>query len=267
MELHPPTLVKDAPEVEALVERGDAYRFWNERFSDGQNVFYGKVAAPPLDDPALQRARQFFGDVQGKTLIDLGCGDGAASLFFAHYGAQVMAVDFSQAAIENLKKYCRDHQIKNITPRQMYAQEISRLGKVDFVYGSMILHHIEPFDAFAAALAEALTAGGKAFFRENNAHSGLMMWFRKHVVGRFGIVKFSDREERPFSGREVEMLRGHFAVEIEYPELLYFRMISWYLLRNRLLNLMKFLDGYFYRFGALRKSSYHQNILLSKRNP
>jgi acyl-CoA thioester hydrolase len=59
--------------------------------------------------------------------------------------AGVFSVDFSEIAIKNLTQYCQDNHIRNVTPMKMPAHEISKLGKVDFVFGSMVLHHIEPF--------------------------------------------------------------------------------------------------------------------------
>jgi 2-polyprenyl-3-methyl-5-hydroxy-6-metoxy-1,4-benzoquinol methylase len=45
-----------------------------------------------------------MGDVKGKTVLDLGCGEGYYSRVFAELGAQVTGIDFSEeivnAAIE-----------------------------------------------------------------------------------------------------------------------------------------------------------------------
>ena len=38
---------------------------------------------PAEDDPVLLAALKHFGDVRGSTLLDLGCGAGRTSLFFA----------------------------------------------------------------------------------------------------------------------------------------------------------------------------------------
>jgi hypothetical protein len=109
---------------------------------------------------------------------------------------------------------------------------ISSLGQFDAVFGSMILHHIEPFSQFAGILFQTLTPGGKAFFWENNAHSRLLVWWRENLVGRFGIPKHGDQDEFPLTPDELDELQARFQVRVEYPELFLFRLISIYLLRG-----------------------------------
>ncbi len=138
-------------------------KFWDNIFSKGHEDSYSRVEMPDLSDPELQRALKYFDGIEDKTVIDLGCGRGATSLFFAYYGAHVISVDLSNVAIKNLSEYCQDNGICNVYPMKMAAQEISKLGKADFIFGSMILHHIEPFDEFARCLRTVIKEGGKGF--------------------------------------------------------------------------------------------------------
>lgn len=238
--------------------------FWDDLFSQGDSCPYTRVEVPTGDDAKLQRAHEHFGDVSGKTVLDIGCGSGATSLFFAQLGAQVLSIDISAVAIQNLTRYCNRHGITNITPIQMPAQEIAHLAPVDFVFGAMILHHIEPFAEFAQTLRQTLAPGGKAFFWENSAGSPLMMWCREYVTGRFGIPKHGDAEEHPLTPEEVDTLSDHLKVEVEYPELLYFRMCSTYVLGGRFEAPFKALDDFFYRYPQFRKRSYRQYLLCTR---
>lgn len=240
-----------------------ASEFWDRIFSKGKDHDYSRVEMPDLDDVILQRALKHFGNVQGKTVIDLGCGRGATSLFFAYHGANVISVDLSEYAINNLSKYCKENSINNILPMKMSAQEISNLDKADFIFGSMILHHIEPFNKFASNLREVVKSGGKGFFWENNARSKTMIWFRQNIVGKLWVPKYGDPEEFPLTVSEVDELRKHFMVAIEIPELLFFRMISTYLLKGKLVKPFQKLDEYFYQFHSIRKFSYRQYVCLS----
>jgi 2-polyprenyl-3-methyl-5-hydroxy-6-metoxy-1,4-benzoquinol methylase len=239
-----------------------AQQFWDDIFANHGNVATHRVDIPDPTSPHFKRAVEHFGDVRGKTLIDVGCGSGASSLFFSSLGANVISVDLSDVAIDNLKRYCTEQRITNITPVALAAQQIASLGEVDFVFGSMILHHIEPFAQFAQVLRHATKPGGRAFFFENNGRSNAMMWFRDHVIGKFGIPKYGDVDESPLAPGEIDELRKHFNVLTEFPEMIYVQMASLYLLRGFMQRHFVSLDQYLGRYPSLRKFSYRQYICL-----
>ena len=72
----------------------------------------------------------------GKDVLDIGCGVGGSSLFFAERGARVTSIDTSGVAIANLEKFCRDNRIEAISAVQRSALHIRSLGRFDFVFGS-----------------------------------------------------------------------------------------------------------------------------------
>lgn len=236
--------------------------FWDTRYSEAQTHSYGEAALPSSKDPVLRKALEWFGDVENRTLVDLGCGRGAASLFFAHHGANVISIDASEMAISQLAEYCSRRSITNVHPIKPSVLEISTLQEVDYVFGSLILHHIEPFEEFPRLLRDAIKPEGRALFWENNASSKTMMWFRRNIVGRLWIRRQGDPEESPLTPSEVDALREYFDVAVEYPDLLYFRMISTYLLRGRLMKPCQILDRCLFRLPEFRRLSYRQLLLL-----
>lgn len=240
-----------------------AAQFWDELFAQGQSARYSRIEVPDRADPMLNAALDHFGDVQGKTVLDVGCGRGAAALFFASRGARVIAVDASAAAVDNLRRYCAEHEVDQVTPVRLPALDIPSLGPVDHVFGSMILHHVEPFAEFAARLRAVLARGGRGFFYENNAQSGLLMWLRRNLVGRFGVPKYGDDDEFPLTPDEVALLGEHFEVRVVYPELFFFQLAAPYLLGNRLQAPFRLLDRLCFKVPALRRYSYRQYVYIS----
>lgn len=211
----------------------------------------------------LDRALAFFGDIRGKRVVELGCGPGAASLYLASLGADVTAIDVSQKAIDDLAAHCDTHGIRNVRAICSTALNIAALGPVDFVYGSMILHHIEPFDRFVPQLRALIKPGGKGFFYENSAMSSLLVWFREHIVGKLWVPKYGDDQEFPLTPAEIRQLGTQFHVQVEIPELLFFALAGQYLLRGRLMGPLSRLDSAFYRRGWLTRYSYRQYVMLS----
>jgi 2-polyprenyl-3-methyl-5-hydroxy-6-metoxy-1,4-benzoquinol methylase len=231
--------------------------YWNQKYG-------GQVHAEDLE-PVLRAARAHFGDVRGKRVLDLGCGLGVASIHFAGLGAEVVSVDMSAVAVQRLRDTCADNGIVGVRAEVASAMEIGKLGPFDRVFGSMILHHIEPFDEFARVLGEAMAPEGRAFFYENNGRSRLLLWFRDHVVGRFGVPKHGDNQEFPLQPEEIDMLRPSFEISVEFPELRFFRLISAYLLRGHLGRLTGALDAWCYDRGLLNRYSYRQFVKLTKK--
>lgn len=249
--------------------------FWDELF------LHRHAGADPLaleapDRPVVAAALDYFGDLRGRTLLDLGSGRGAMSVAFARAGAHVVSLDASRVAVDGLRRYCDDHGVRNIAPvcasaldpAALLGQPLgpggAALGPVDCVFGSMILHHLEPFADFAAGLRRALRRGGQGFFFENNARSPLLVWFRDHVVGRGWVPKFGDPEEFPLTPDEVAVLARHFRVDVSYPWLKFFRLGAQYLFRGRGEGVLTRLDEWAYEsLPGLRAHSYVQYLRLS----
>ena len=236
--------------------------FWNQQYSN-ESVDYVEFDPTDPEGAALYAALDHFGDVSDRTLVDLGCGNGKTSLFFAARGARVVALDTSQVAIDQLSQYCEDNNIDNVETRVLSAHDVVQLEPSDFMFGSMILHHIEPFDEFVTAMRASIKPEGKAFFYENSANSQLLVWCRNNLVGRFGVPKYGDDDEFPLTPDEVRMLSKQFAVRQVFPELFFFRLISQYLLRMKLWNTFTAIDNFFYRFPSMAKYSYRQWLFLA----
>src|ERR1700730_1969123 len=233
--------------------------FWDEQYrnsgihapSDGEFWYY------------LDRGIAFFGPVNGKRVLDLGCGLGGNSIPLARMGASVTAIDTSEEAIDKINHFANRESL-NITGLVYDAMKIGNLGTFDFIVGAMILHHLEPFGEFCASLHAAIKPGGKAFFYENNAASRLLVWGRKNLVGRFGIPKYGDDAEFPLTPQEVNVLRSRFSLSVEVPEMVLFTLVGVYLFRRRGEVIFKKIDELLFRRNLLKSWSYRQILFLER---
>ncbi len=86
----------DTPEVNMQPTLDAQRRHWDAAFGANPEMF---GSAP--SDPARKAAEVLR--AHGKmSLLELGCGQGRDSLFFARHGSHVTALDYSQVAIDNL---------------------------------------------------------------------------------------------------------------------------------------------------------------------
>jgi 2-polyprenyl-3-methyl-5-hydroxy-6-metoxy-1,4-benzoquinol methylase len=230
--------------------------FWDELYTSAQFDQNVPIAV-------VRAAVAHFGSVSGKTLLEVGGGPGATSLYFGSLGANVINVEKSSKAINYLKTRIETLKIRNVRGICGDASDLAHLEPVDFVFGSMILHHLEPFHEFVAQLRRVLKPGGKAFFYENNANSRILVWFRQKIVGKFWIPKYGDQEEFPLTPDEVDELKKTFKVEIVYPEMLFFRLASTYLFKKRFRPFLGKVDEFFFRRRWMVNRSYRQYLLIS----
>ena len=94
------------------------------------------------------------------------------------------------------------------------------------------------------------------------------MFFRKFVVGRFGIPKHGDNDEYPLGDREVLVLKRLFAgVNATYPKLMLFDLLGVYFTpRNfKIRTMLRTLDERIYPLlPFLGKYGYRQLIEIKK---
>lgn len=142
-----------------------------------------------------------FGDLEGTRILDLGCGMGDASVYFALQGATVVAVDVSAGMVDLTARLARRHGVDDRVASAVMPAEALQLedGSFDLVYGNGVLHHVD----FLAAGREAhrvLKPGGRAAFIEPLAYNPVI-WAYRRMARR---VRTSD--ERPLSARDIHRL-------------------------------------------------------------
>jgi SAM-dependent methyltransferase len=241
---------------------GAVLAFWDRFYKT--NPTSGAISGRNLS--AAHRALSFFGPVSGRHLIDIGCGRGEASAFFASLGAHVTAIDISDVAVRQTSELAAKLGVnERVTAISAHVSELRLSESADFAFGIMILHHVEPFEPFAAALSKLLKPAGRAFFLENNATSRLLMWARSNLAGRAWIRKDSDPFEHPLTSDEVDILRRYFDVQVDYPEMVYLQLIASQALGGLMAQPLRALDRLLYRSTRLRRYSYNQYLMLSHR--
>lgn len=178
--------------------------------------------------PGFEAAAEWLGGLEGKRVLEVGCGDGRYSLMLAIYGAEVHATDLSAEGVAATRKRAARW---NVTLADTRVADMLDLpypdGSFDVVFGNAILHHVVHHRFGRQAMDEirrVLRPGGRAAFLENNGDNRGLMFVKNHLMGRFGSRRHGDDTERPL--REVDVTRScssWSSVRFAYPEVFGFR--------------------------------------------
>ena len=131
--------------------------FWDERMAEG-NAFHLSAVAPA--------AEALLGDVDGRRILDIGCGNGVFSRRLAALGATVVATDFSQAFLQRAEARTAGRaEADRIAWRQVDATDPGALAAIggqpfDLVVSTMALQDMPAIEPLASASPSLLRPGG-----------------------------------------------------------------------------------------------------------
>ncbi|MES1025261.1 class I SAM-dependent methyltransferase [Gloeocapsa sp. BRSZ] len=146
-----------------------------------------------------------LGDIRGKLLLDLGCGAGENSVYFAKKGAKCVAADYSPGMVEVALKLAETNKVK-IQGRTMNAIALDCPDNTfDIVYASNLLHHIPNPRAAIREMHRVLKPGGKACFWDPLRHNPVINVYRRIAT------KVRTEDEMPLDISIVDFVRSHFS--------------------------------------------------------
>lgn len=119
-----------------------------------------------------------LGDLRGKRVLDLGCGAGENSVYFARKGAQCVATDISPGMVETALKLAEKYGVK-IEGKVVNAMDIDFPdNSFDVVYAANILHHVNPGRALQE-MHRVLKPGGMVCFWDPLKHNPIINIYRQ----------------------------------------------------------------------------------------
>ena len=117
-----------------------------------------------IENPIM---KSMLPDVAGKTILDLGCGDGNMDAYFLQKGAKsILGIDISQKMIAEAK---RNYQNPNLDFRVLQMEDISSINqKFDIVYSSLAFHYVEDMDKLLSDIQNLLNENGILIFSQES---------------------------------------------------------------------------------------------------
>jgi ubiquinone/menaquinone biosynthesis C-methylase UbiE len=118
-------------------------------------------------------------DVRGKYLLDLGCGAGENSVYFATKGARCVAADYSPGMVDVALKLAHKNGVE-VEGRVINAMAIAFPDHTfDIVYASNLLHHIPHPKVAIQEAHRVLKPGGILCFWDPLKHNPVINVYRR----------------------------------------------------------------------------------------
>ena len=154
--------------------------------------------------PENRYALEVMNDIKGRRILDIGCGAGETSVYFAKLGARVTAIDISKEMIEVTKDLAERYGV-DLEARTMIVEDMDLPDNhFDYVFGNGVLHHLNRRHAYQE-IHRVLRPGGKAVFIEPLCYNPVISLYR--IIANTVRTK----NEQPFKFGDFGILDKIFA--------------------------------------------------------
>lgn len=179
------------------------------------------AAVGPVDPRVLhrygrQRRRRFdkefrfrlLGDLHGRRVLDVGCGEGTNAITLAMLGARVTGIDISPKAIELAERRAEVNGVASRCTFVCSPLETADLGAgtFDIIWCDAVLHHLIPeLEMVMVRLTTWAAPGALMVFGEPINFSSLVRRVRALIPVRTDATP----DERPLERAEIALLRRY----------------------------------------------------------
>lgn len=177
------------------------------------------LSLSPTMPSRFNETLEALGQVSGKSICEIGCGEGEITKVLASRGAFVSASDISSEAVKRARKNNAEFIPKQVDVQEMDACNLLyKEESFDFVVGGGVLHHID-INKASREISRVLKSGGKAVFVEPLAHNPISnIWRRLTPSARTS-------NEWPLSYSEISEMGKHFS-SVKYQEFALLTLLS-----------------------------------------
>lgn len=158
-----PTVNADPKELAKFSEL--AHKWW-----DPESEFRPLHQINPL---RLGWIEQCAGPLDGRQIVDVGCGGGILSESMARKGAQVLGVDLAERSLKVAQLHAMEAGIANVTYREVAAEALAdeRPAQFDIVTCMEMVEHVPDPGSIVEACARLVKPGGWVFLSTLNRNA------------------------------------------------------------------------------------------------
>ncbi len=140
--------------------------FWNRAWGLKQRIDEVKLIDLLMHQSAVEFTYRIIGNLQGKKLLEIGCGSGVQTIDFVKKGAVVTAIDISEESLALTKQILNQNRMK-AEVKKIDAERMDLPSeRFDLVYINCVLMHADQDKTIQESL-RVLKPGGFLIFKES----------------------------------------------------------------------------------------------------
>jgi len=145
-----------------------------------------------------------LGKIKNKKILDVGCGAGESSVYFAKNGAIVTACDLSMGMLNVVKKLAKKNKVK-VKTTQCYSHKTPfESDSFDIVYTANLLHHVVA-ESTLKEVIRILKPGGIFVSWDPLSHNILINIYRQMATN------VRTKDEHPIRFEQLKILNKYFS--------------------------------------------------------
>jgi 2-polyprenyl-3-methyl-5-hydroxy-6-metoxy-1,4-benzoquinol methylase len=157
--------------------------------------------------PEIRAILNYVGNVKGKRILELGCGFGEMSVYWAKQGADVIASDLSSGMLQIIRQLAELHKVAIKTYQCSADNTKLQADTFDIVYCGNLLHHVDILSTLKE-IKRLLKPGGIFVSWDPIAYNPLINVYRKLAKN----VRTED--EHPLKRSDIHIVKTLFPSHI-----------------------------------------------------
>jgi SAM-dependent methyltransferase len=154
--------------------------------------------------PEMRCIRRAVGTLRGKSVLDIGCGLGEASVYFALEGAEVTATDLSQKMLDATAALAKRYGV-SVSVHKTAAErfELPSDRQFDVIHAGNVFHHVD-IEPTLRSLVRHLKPEGMLVSWDPVAYNPLINVYRRIAT------EVRTKDEHPLRLADLRIFRRHF---------------------------------------------------------
>lgn len=190
-------------DVERLKIEEDFHDDWAD--SEDLSKIDVRLINEAVTAPEMRYIHKKLGDIKGKTLLDVGCGLGEASAYFAIRGADVTSTDLSSGMLRASEKLAKLNGVSvKVHKASAEGLELPEGTVFDIVYIGNLLHHVD-IEKTLLEMRKFLKPGGTLVTWDPLHYNPVINSYRKKATD----VRTPD--EHPLKWSDLKLFDKHFS--------------------------------------------------------